>query len=110
MTAFEAAVQGRLLCYVAPDDRNDVAVVQRAAALTAAQGASGLVVRGRRTSDLLRSLDGAAASQPVIIDPGRWLKTVATAESPLCLPQDACSRWASTTLRRSGFGTARPGC
>jgi hypothetical protein len=116
MTAFEAAIQGRLLCYMAPDDRNDVAVALRAAALTTAQGASGLVVRGRRTSDLLRSLEGAAARQPVIIDPGRWLKTVATAESPLCLPQDglfpvgiddAAAQWfrdgATGVLTPSGF-------
>ncbi|WP_219418590.1 hypothetical protein [Pseudonocardia nigra] len=89
---FVDRVSGRLLCYVAPNNESDLAVAVRAAALTGGHEASGLVVRGPRTTKLLRSLDQMSAPgtarQPVIVDPGKWTKTVATANVPLDLDAD----------------------
>jgi len=85
-------VSGRLLCYVAPNNASDLAVVHQAAALTGGHAGSGLVMRGPHTHDVLRSLGRAAprssARQPVVVDPGNWTKTIATADVPLGLPAD----------------------
>jgi len=51
---FVGRVAGRLLCYAAPNNASDVAVVEQAAPLTAAHPGSGPVVRGRYSFDLVR--------------------------------------------------------
>lgn len=92
--SFAERVAGRVLCSVAPYTVNDVEVVTRAAALTAGHPASGMVVRGRHTTQLL-GLCGArfgemaspgAARQLVIADPGYWTSTVATPDAPMMAP------------------------
>ncbi|MGI5126257.1 hypothetical protein ACQEVB_05515 [Pseudonocardia sp. CA-107938] len=85
-------MSGRLLCYVAPNRKADLAVAVLAAALTGRNPASGLVVRGPQTGELLRDLRRArfvgAAQQPVIVDPGCWTTTVATPDAPLVVAAD----------------------
>jgi len=89
---FVERLSGRLLCYVAPHNAHDLSVVVRAAALTGAHPASGLVVRGRHAGELLGSYGAlsppGAARQPVVVDPGHWTTTVATPAAPLGIPAD----------------------
>ncbi|MBN9102906.1 MAG: hypothetical protein J0I49_33155 [Pseudonocardia sp.] len=90
--SFTERVAGRVLCAVAPYTTHDVEVVGRAAELTAAHPASGLVVRGKHTARLLaafgaKALPGAAR-QLVIVDPGYWTTTAATADTPMAAPAD----------------------
>jgi hypothetical protein len=116
-------VSGRLLCYVAPNNAGDLSVVRQAAALTGRHGASGLVVRGGHTHDVLRSLGRAAtrssarqgARQQVVVDPGKWTKEVATADAPLGLTADedvliplTLCEWAQSWLDAGADGVLTP--
>lgn len=112
-------MSGHLLCYVAPNNGPDLALVARAAALTGEHEASGLVVRGPRTVELLRGVDRMSAPgttrQPVVVDPGKWTRTVATVNVPLGVDADedvliplTMEQWAASWFDAGADGLLTP--
>ena len=116
VSPFGTLIAGRLLCHVAAHDGTDVALTDRVALVTRAHGASGLVVRGKCSIEVIRRQRSMAPRQPLIVDSMAWSQRVATADIPLDLPPPgdggmfpiSLDEWARGILRQGADGVMTP--